>query len=89
MQEDLPIFLAKAIDWLIPEALGKAHDTRKLSISRAFCAGTSAQQIVTAGSWRSTNTFAKRYFVPVLPKNERVGSGSSLQVLRTIKNWIH
>ena len=61
-------FLAKAIDWLIPEALGKAHDTRKLSTSRAFCAGISAQQIVAAGSWRSTNTFAKRYFVPALPK---------------------
>ena len=61
-------FLAKTIDWLIPEALGKAHDTRKLSTSRAFCAGISAQQIVAAGSWRSTNTFAKRYFVPALPK---------------------
>ena len=61
-------FLAKAIDWLVPEALGKAHDTRKLSTSRAFCSGISAHQLVSAGSWRSTNTFAKRYFVPVGPK---------------------
>ena len=64
----LAYFLAKAIDWLVPEALGKAHDTRKLSTSKAFCAGISAHQLVSAGSWRSTNTFAKRYFVPVGPK---------------------
>ena len=43
-------------------------DTWKLSNSRAFCSVISVQQLVAAGSWRSTNTFAKRYFVPVLKK---------------------
>ena len=64
----LAYFLALTISWLIPDALGKAHDTRKLSTSKAFCSGITTEQLLAAGSWRSTGTFAKKYFVPVLPK---------------------
>ena len=55
--------LAKAIDWLLPGAMGKAHDTRKASTSGAFCLGIPVEKIVEAGSWRSSSTFAKKYLV--------------------------
>ena len=64
--------LAKTIDWLVPGALGRAHDTRKLSTSGAFCAGISADKIVAAGSWRTTSTFARKYFVPSATKGKVV-----------------
>ena len=60
----LAYFLAKAIRWLVPDVKARGHDTRRISTTKAFCAGASASQIVAAGSWRSHNTFAKRYFVP-------------------------
>ena len=60
----LAYHLAKAIDWLLPGAMGKAHDTRKVSTSGAFCLGIPVEKIVEAGSWRSSNTFAKKYLVP-------------------------
>ena len=60
----LAYFLAKAIRWLVPDVKARGHDTRRISTTNAFCAGASASQIVAAGSWRSHNTCAKRYFVP-------------------------
>ena len=67
----LAFHLAKTIDWLIPNALGKAHDTRKLSTTGAFCSGIPADKIVAAGSWKSSNAFARRYFVPSGAKGVR------------------
>lgn len=64
-------FLAKAVSWLLPNSLAKGHDSRKLSTSNAFMLGVPASQIVAAGSWRSSNTFAKRYLVPLVPSGSR------------------
>ena len=64
-------FLTKAVSWLIPNSKPKGHDPRKLSTSKAFMEGVSASQIVAAGSWRSSNTFTKRYLVPLIPKGAR------------------
>ena len=66
-------FLVKAIEWLLPGSLAKAHDVRRLSTTHAFVAGVSAESIVAAGSWRSTNTFTSRYLVPV-----RTATGSAV-----------
>ena len=37
--------LAKSIDGLLPGAMGKAHDTRKISTSGAFCLGISVEKM--------------------------------------------
>ena len=62
----LAYFLVKAIKWLLPDALPHAHDVRKLSTTHAFVAGMGPDKIMQAGSWRSTSTFAKKYFVPIV-----------------------
>ena len=64
-------FLTKAVTWLIPNSNPRGHDPRKLSTSKAFMEGVSASQIVAAGSWRSSNTFSKRYLVPLIPRGSR------------------
>ena len=65
----LAFFLAKAIDWLVPGSMAKGHDTRKLSTTHAWYTGVRADQIVAAGSWKSTSTFANRYLVPLRPSS--------------------
>ena len=61
----LAFFLAKAVDWLLPGSLAEAHDTRRLSTTRAFMSGATIGNIVAAASWRSTNTFTSKYLVPI------------------------
>ena len=64
--------LAKAIDRLIPDSLGKGHDIRKLVTSHAWFRGIATNEIITAGSWKSLNTFIKRYLVHEKPTGAAV-----------------
>ena len=68
----ISFWLAKAIDWLLPESLGKGHDIRKLVTSHAWFRGIAANEIIAAGSWKSLNTFIKRYFVHGRPTGSAV-----------------
>ena len=43
----------------------KAHEVRKLAASWAFFSGTSAEDVVRAGKWRSANTFTNHYMAEV------------------------
>ena len=58
-------WLCKSINFLLPEAICKPHDIRKLSYSEAWARGISAQEIVKSGFWSSINVFIKRYLVSV------------------------
>ena len=64
--------MAKAINWLLPESFGKGHDIRKLVTSHAWFRGIAANEIIAAGSWKSLNTFIKRYLVREKPTGEAV-----------------
>ena len=66
------MWLAKAIDWLLPGALGKGHDIRKLVTSLAWFRGISAKEIVAAGSWKSLSTFIRKYCCNVRPSGSYV-----------------
>ena len=50
--------MAKAINWILPGAMDKAYDVRKLSTIKG-----SANKII-AVSWRNLGTFAKKYLMP-------------------------
>ena len=67
-------FLAKAINWLVPDSLARAHDSRRLSTTLAFYLGVPSDRIVAAGSWRSSSTFAKRYCVPLRESSNKSGA---------------
>ena len=67
-------FLAKAINWLVPDSLARAHDSRRLSTTLAFYLGVPSDRIVAAGSWRSSSTFAKRYCVPLKESSNKSGA---------------
>ena len=60
----LAFWMCKAMKFLLPDAICKAHDTRKLSHSLAWSRGVPIDEIVKKGFWASQNTFIKRYLVP-------------------------
>ena len=68
----ISFWLAKAIDGLLPDSLGNGHDIRKLVTSHAWFRGIAANEIIAAGSWKSLNTFIKRYLVREKPTGEAV-----------------
>ena len=59
----LSFWLCKAINFLLPDAICKAHDVRKLSHSLAWARGIPIEEIVKKGFWTSQNTFIRRYLV--------------------------
>ena len=55
-------WLCKAINWLIPEAIPRAHDVRKNAFSMAWVRGVPLNEIVKQGFWSSSSVFFRRYF---------------------------
>ena len=59
----LSFWLCKSINYLLPDTICNAHDTRKLAHSLAWARGVPASEIVKKGFWSSLSVFVKRYLV--------------------------
>ena len=59
----LAFWLCKAINYLLPDAICKSHDVRKLSHSLAWTRGVPMDDIIKRGFWSSQNVFIRRYLV--------------------------
>ena len=57
-------WLCKSINYLLPNAICHAHDTRKASFSLAWARGVPSEEIVKKGFWSNSNVFIKRYLIP-------------------------
>ena len=61
----ISLHLVKTINAAIPGAFAKAHDVRKISASLAWARGVSPHEITQFMFWTSSNTFIKKYLVPL------------------------
>ena len=68
-------WMVKAITWLLPGSVPRAHDVRKLSLSLAYTRGLPISEIVSAGSWQSANTFIRRYLTSLPAGSTRCVAG--------------
>ena len=57
-------WLCKAINWLLPGTIARAHDIRKNSFSMAWVRGVPIEEIMKKGFWSSPSVFVRRYFNP-------------------------
>ena len=69
-------WLCKAISSLVPGAIPRAHDVRKLSYSLAWARGVPIEKIVKRGFWSSGNVFINKYLLPA-PADARCVAGGS------------
>ena len=57
-------WLCKAINWLLPGSMPRAHDVRKNSYSIAWARGVPVEEIMKRGFWSSSSVFLRRYLNP-------------------------
>ena len=57
----LSFWLCKSINWLLPEAIPRAHDVRKNAFSLAWVRGVPLSEITKQGFWSSPSVFVRRY----------------------------
>ena len=57
----LSFWLCKAINWLLPDVIPKAHEVRKNAYSLAWARGIPMETITKQGFWSSSSVFIKRY----------------------------
>ena len=67
----LSYWLCKSINYLLPNAICRAHDTRKLAHSLAWARGVPISDIIKKGFWSSVNVFIKRSLVNNPTTNNR------------------
>ena len=60
----LRFWLCKSINWLVPEAIPRAHDVRKNAFSMAWVRGVSEEEIMKQGFWSSRSVFFRKYCNP-------------------------
>ena len=57
----LRFWLCKAINWLLPDCIPRAHDVRKNAFSMAWVRGVPMEEIMRQGFWSSPSVFLRRY----------------------------
>ena len=72
-------WLCRAINWLLPDTIARAHDIRKNSFSMAWVRGIPIEEIMKRGFWSSSSVFFTRYFNPnqATSSTNFVAAGSS------------
>ena len=73
-------WLCKAINWLLPNTIARAHDIRKNSYSMAWVRGVPIEEIMKRGFWASSSVFFTRYLNPNLSSSSSnfVAAGSAI-----------